>query len=360
MVTTLAIVIVTLLILVLQLGRLNSLALHGGAKVSILAEVLIMALPAFIATALPLAALIGWLSVFARYRRDGEWIFLQASGVGLRRLLVPVSITALLAIGCHLLLSHWVVPGTLKQLETLLHNEGLRSVVADLSMEGMTDLGEDVHLFVRQVEQDGRLSHPFLIYEPKSRPGLRQVLWAEQARVTLERGEPVLGLHEGGWQWRNEKESRTATFKRLHLDLMSFTGRTNQPLLFPEWQANSTSRLRQRLQVCMAATSDEAGRDSMAVCMKMAGEVGHRNATAVSIALFAVLSLLFSSVLWHLGSTGVYALAAVIALAYYLLERFGMILAEKAVLPPQIGSWVPVMLLLVILLAGGLRKRKWS
>src|SRR6187397_3059096 len=70
-----------------------------GVEWSIVARALATLLPQALALTIPMALLLGLLVGFGRLSADREFVAMQACGVSLKRLLLPVGIVSFLALG---------------------------------------------------------------------------------------------------------------------------------------------------------------------------------------------------------------------------------------------------------------------
>ncbi len=96
LVTSCAIIAVSLVALLLErLLRLLDLAANPDRIVGYLSQMLITLIPHYLGVALPLAFFLGVLLTFSRLNRDSELAVIAASGIGLRRLMAPVMVLAL-------------------------------------------------------------------------------------------------------------------------------------------------------------------------------------------------------------------------------------------------------------------------
>lgn len=98
------------IIIIQQLLRLMELFVGRGMSGVTLIKVFLVLLPTFLVICVPMAALTATLTTFTRLSTDREILAVQATGVGIRRLLVPVLIFSLGATLLTSLLSVWASP----------------------------------------------------------------------------------------------------------------------------------------------------------------------------------------------------------------------------------------------------------
>src|ERR1700680_273331 len=106
--TLLALVIFTFVIFVPQLVQMmNVVARHSGRSWQT-AQLFLTAFPRVLTFSVPIALLVGVLIALGRMSADSELVALNAAGIALRHLLVPVGVVALLAFGLTLSMTLWL------------------------------------------------------------------------------------------------------------------------------------------------------------------------------------------------------------------------------------------------------------
>jgi LPS export ABC transporter permease LptF len=117
--SALGLVVFTFVFFVPQLVRLMELIVrHSGSAWSV-ALLFLCALPPVLGFTLPMAVLVGVLIGLGRLSADSEIVALHASGISLRRLLLPISVVALTAATVTLLTTFWLSPASLRTVRRL-------------------------------------------------------------------------------------------------------------------------------------------------------------------------------------------------------------------------------------------------
>jgi len=115
----LGLVVFTFVFFVPQLVRLMELIVrHSGSTWSV-ALLFLCTLPPVLGFTLPMAVLVGVLIGLGRLSADSEIVALHASGVSLRRLLLPIGVVALTATTGTLLTTFWLGPASLRTVRRL-------------------------------------------------------------------------------------------------------------------------------------------------------------------------------------------------------------------------------------------------
>jgi LPS export ABC transporter permease LptF/LPS export ABC transporter permease LptG len=115
----LGLAVFTFVFFVPQLVRLMDLVVRHSGGVFTVALIFLCSLTPVLAFTIPMAVLVGVLIGLGRLSADSEIVALHASGISLRRLLVPIGFVAL---GCSLgtlVLTFWLSPAAIRTLQSL-------------------------------------------------------------------------------------------------------------------------------------------------------------------------------------------------------------------------------------------------
>jgi LPS export ABC transporter permease LptG/LPS export ABC transporter permease LptF len=116
---TLSLVVFTFVFFVPRLVQLMELIVRHAGSTGSVALLFVCALPPVLGFTLPMAVLVGVLIGLGRLSADSEIVALHASGVSLRRLLVPIGVVAMAASAGTLLTTCWLSPASLRAVRRL-------------------------------------------------------------------------------------------------------------------------------------------------------------------------------------------------------------------------------------------------
>src|ERR1700748_2680035 len=115
----LGLAIFTFVFFVPQLVRLMELVVRHSSGTGTIALLFFSTLPPTLIFTIPMAVLVGVLIGLGRLSSDSEIVALHASGISLRRLLVPIGFVALLGAIATLTMTLWLSPASLRTLRRL-------------------------------------------------------------------------------------------------------------------------------------------------------------------------------------------------------------------------------------------------
>lgn len=97
-----------------------------GASAGTVAEVLLLALPFLAAMTIPMAVLVAVLRDFTRFRADGTLAAARRERDGIRRLVMPVLLSAVVLAGLELVVASSIVPRTNERLAAVMAGDEVR------------------------------------------------------------------------------------------------------------------------------------------------------------------------------------------------------------------------------------------
>src|SRR6202453_5406245 len=115
----LGLAVFTFVFFVPQLVRLMDLVVRHSGGVGTVSLIFLCSLTPVLAFTVPMAVLVGVLIGLGRLSADSEIVALHASGISLRRLLLPIGVVALVATGGTLLTTFWLSPLALRTVARL-------------------------------------------------------------------------------------------------------------------------------------------------------------------------------------------------------------------------------------------------
>jgi LPS export ABC transporter permease LptF/LPS export ABC transporter permease LptG len=115
----LGLAVFTFVFFVPQLVRLMELVVRHSSGFGMVILLFLCTLPPVLIFTIPMAVLVGVLIGLGRLSSDSEIVALHASGISLRRLLVPIGFVALVSALAALVITLWVSPASLRTLRHL-------------------------------------------------------------------------------------------------------------------------------------------------------------------------------------------------------------------------------------------------
>lgn len=335
----------SLIILLTQSLRLIELVLESNASAESFIALMALSLPRFFEAVLPASVLIATLFVFNRLAMDSEMVVLRASGASPLRLARPVITTGLMLVATLLVVSLWVSPSGISEMQTL-RREIRNQYTHLLFKEGIfNSVGKNLTAYVRARAPDGQLKG-LMVHDTRGPTAVTVV--ARGGHILNEKEGQKIVVYDGS---RQERDA-TGKFSRLDFKQYTLDIPTTADSTAERWREPDERTLRELTDPSILAT--EAPQD----VLQFKAELHRRLTTPVLMLAFALMGAVF---LLQGPFSRAGAMPMVIAAALSGLALQGMYLmifniakkSESGIVLLYAGSFVPVMVMLFFLTSPG-------
>ena len=156
-----------------------------GLEWYIIAKLLFYASSTFVPLALPLAILLSSLMTFGNLGEHYELVAMKASGISLRKAMMPLIILSIFISGFAFFFSNNVLPVANLKFKSLLYDVKKQKLAFNLK-EGMFYHGiQNFVIRVEQKEEDGRTIHDVMIYDHSDKMGNVKVTVAKSGIMEM-------------------------------------------------------------------------------------------------------------------------------------------------------------------------------
>lgn len=316
----------TVFLTVNHLFFLARFALQAHVSLTVVARLLLLRVPYFMAFSLPMALLLGTLLTFGRLSDRNEVVAMRTSGIGLSRVTLPALAAGLIVAVAGIILGEVVVPVA----EDRYRAEFFVASGQPPSEEGYIlfreEEGAQISVFyARRVREAGEVMEGLTVTQFES-DRLVRVIEARAARYTD--GEWV--FEEGTLYLLTGPTSVETRFDRLKVGIT----RTPREILFARKDPSEMTIRELRTYIGVLRRSGES-------------VVGHivwlhtRVAFPASSLIFALLAVPLGLRPHRSGRSIGLGLTIVILLGYYLLMNTTLALGQTGRLPALLAAWTP-------------------
>ncbi len=205
-----------------------------GLPVQVILEVFALSLPHILALTMPMAVLVSVLFAFSQLAADNEITALKASGVSLRRLLIPL-VLASAALGTFMVyFNDRILPETNHLLKTRLIDIARKSPVFTMKEQVINniqteDLRTRFFLQAAQIDPATNTLKDVVIYD-MSMPGRDRTVYADSGRMAFNREQTDLFLMLYDGHVHEIRDSDPLAFQRVFFDqqMLELEGIGNQ------------------------------------------------------------------------------------------------------------------------------------
>ncbi|MBF0424534.1 MAG: LptF/LptG family permease [Magnetococcales bacterium] len=338
--TLMAVVVMTFLVLLPQIVKLMYLWIDSTLSIGILLRMTLLIVPKFAVATLPMALLIGILLALGHLAQESEIVIMRASGVSLYQIARPIAILVLLVVALSLVLNWVVVPRSHQMFYQLKSVMLTRNTLA-IKSNTFQQVASGLTLFVHEQRMPGRELIGILIHDQRN-PSEPETIFARKGRLHQDSlGHLALYLEEGS-RHRQLPDGglRRLDFTTFDMDLGLDIG---TPADDPETHALATYTWPALQQATASGTAEAIGAARM--------EWHRRLAIPVATGILGLLAIPLGMLPGHrVGRSFGFVTAILILMLHFALITLGELLAQRQVWDPLPGYWLPNVLMALLVL----------
>ena len=332
-------VTITIALLTFLLGRMLGifdLVLSRGGSIPVVLEILSLLLPRLVGLAVPIALFVAVLFTVMRLSEDREIDALQAMGVGLYRLLLPIMLFTVLLVGCTAMITEVVHPYASYRYKQLVHtvqnSEWMQAVAARTFYTGLTDKAIWVDHF-----DDDRGGMAGVVIFQENEDGTSLVTEADAARLYRSASDSsvVLRLERGRFINIDETGNQTKVVDFDTADVPYDFDQAERT----KFRERGADELELTSLELLASWDDPPAKLSRA---QIQSEFHARLARDVSILWLPLLAFALGAAWRHGGRVPALVGGVAILIVFHYALRFGKVLIVAHVTSPAWGLWMPV------------------
>ena len=329
------VLVFTFLFLMTEMVEITDWIVNYNLKILAVLAIILFTLPWFLMFIIPMSVMMAVLLTFLRLSSDNEIVALKSCGLSVYKLLPPVLLFAWS--GCLLtaFITLYGVPQSKTALEEMAMQLAASNVDIGLKERTFNDAFKDVMLYVNKIDtQNKKLIDIFI--EDKRKPDIVSTVVAPEGRLFSEPENFIIHLllsngtiHQTNLKERSATSIQFATYK-LSLDFKKEID--NLANRAKHREAMSIKELRQYMD-------DSASKDEAYYKVKI---VLHRR-FSIPVACLVMGLIAFPLGIQSKNAKRSFGLVLCLFsfLLYYLLLTIGYGFGEDGTYPPEIGMWLP-------------------
>lgn len=335
-----AFIVFTFVLVVGNLVKLADLLVNKGVPLIDVLRLFTLLIPTLLSHTVPMAILTGTLLAFGRLSSDQEITAMQASGVSVMSLAVPVVMAGFIVSIGLVLVNDQVVPATHFATRRVLEEIGVRNPAAYIEPGTFVKEFRPYILFVYRME--GNRLHKVRIYEPLAGRPTRTILAERGEFVPLPEMRQVQFKLFHGTSDEPDPQDPTKLYK-LEFASYSMTltlGAGRHPRTLAKKPKDMTlAQLRQEMHALASQGIPPA---------PLEAEMHRRLATAGSGVAFVLIGMPLAIRTRRAERSIGFAISLLLILGYYLLLLGGQALALQGIVPAAPALWLPNAILLIV------------
>ncbi len=326
----LGLVVFSFVFFVPQLVRMMEIIVQHAATFKETAALLISSLTPVLIFTLPMSMLVGVLIGLGRLSADSEIVAMNATGINLRRLLLPIGGIAVAAMALTFGITGWLAPLSLRTLSSLENRLRISQASVAIEPRVFDERFPHIVLYVQDVSASGTRWKDVFLAESNSSP---------DSRVTVAKNAVVIGEPRAGRLTLQFTDAATHVYapdKPAHYEVQtSAVESANLPLSNPATATNkrAATSVREQPLVQLLSVSGSEAREARV-------EFQQRLALPVACLFFALLGVPMAVHPRRGGRAGGFVVAILLICGYYVFFVTGVHYAQNGVLSPVFGVWL--------------------
>ncbi len=205
-----ALLILTLLVMLPRILNLVDLWVNKGVSISVLGQMILLLIPQFLVSALPMAALTGILLALGRLSQDSEMVVMKASGVSLYQMLRPIALLAGICAMSALLLEMVWVPNSFHHFHKL-RGALISSITLNLKPQTFSHVVPGLTIYINGHDQKTHTLKGMLIYDQRQEDKPVTLVAASGKLHYLANGTAALFLTDGS----RHEQMKNGSYRQL-------------------------------------------------------------------------------------------------------------------------------------------------
>jgi LPS export ABC transporter permease LptG/LPS export ABC transporter permease LptF len=325
-----ALIALTFVAFIREIGALLEVMVRQSATIHEIWSISLAILPSVLTFTIPMAVLVGILTGFGRMSSDSETIAFRASGVSMKRLLLPVMLIGGLAWAANLAITVWIAPHTAARLRDLKYDIAVKQVSLELRARVFNERLTNWILYVQDVAPEGLNWRGIMLADLHD---------PNDPRVTFARSGSLVANNENHTFQVTLRDGNTHFVSPLAPNRYSFSSfQTNTiSIPMPEVPAKEENR---SLTETSTRTIWEHFLANTATYEERV-DFHRRFALPFACLCFALVGLPLGVSTTRGGKSMGLVLSLILMLAYYLAFIGGTRIANNAQFSPFLGAWLP-------------------
>jgi LPS export ABC transporter permease LptG/LPS export ABC transporter permease LptF len=308
-----------------------------GASTQTIAWLLVLLAPQALALTIPMSLLLGLLVGFGRLSADREFVAMQACGIGLKRLLIPVGIVSILSLGATAYMWFYGYPNANAKFLDLMVNVIAQRAEGEVRPHVFYREIPNLMLYVRDVPPSGDGWNG--VFMSDTRSGAEAVYMARHGRIAINRERRTVEII------LDDVVTRTLNQTTGDYDIGNF----DRQILTIEPSAVFSRRsaikgLAEMTVPELKVAAAQRERDGLSSHNEWVA-IHQKYAIPFACVIFGVIGLALGATHRRDGALGSFVLGLIVVFAYYIPLSLGPKMARGNIIPPWLAAWLPNLVL---------------
>lgn len=310
---------------------MENIIVKGISLIDVL-RILSFYLPPILSQTIPMGVFLGVMITFSKLTRTSEVTAMSSMGMSLKDILKPIVILASIITVFIFFLQESIIPRSFSKLEEITMKIAYENPIFQLKERILIDEVDEYSLYIEKIDRKTNEAKNVLIFQKEDKEIFPTILLGERAywknvNMVLEDSKFYTFNPDGTIKLEGE-------FKQKKIPLSSYFQDVN--LEVKDIEAMSITTLFKNLK-------DKTYEEKIPYLV----EINRKIAIPLSTIVLAILGVLMSIGHHRSGKGASFGISLGIIFIYVVFLNMGMVMANKGVVSPYIGVWLPNLLLVV-------------
>ncbi|MFB0526346.1 MAG: LPS export ABC transporter permease LptF [bacterium] len=328
--TLLALFVFTFILIMERLFDSINLLISKGVSLSSVLQLLGYVLPSVLVYTIPMAILAGTLICFGRLSSDNEITAIQASGVSLYTIFLPVIILSFIVSIFLVSFNQQVAPRAYNRFRQLYYQIAQKNPILKLEERTFLEI-EDYRLYVEKIKQKKGILSGIIMYEMEE-DGFPTLITAQRGNMVCNEQQVLFRLFDGSIQQKDKYDPNKFSITYFeNYDISLDLSQTPPP---------TSKRIRQMGKSELLQEIRKLKRDNIPT-HSLEVEYHQRRSLAFASFVFCLIGIPLGIKARKKGKSVGFGLSLGLFLLYWFLLVEGITMGERGIAPPLLGVWIP-------------------
>ncbi len=309
---------------------MENIIVKGISLIDVL-RILSFYLPPILAQTIPMGVFLGVMITFSKLTRTSETTAMSSIGMSLDDILKPIIMLASIITIFIFFLQESIIPRSFSKLEEITMKIAYENPVFQLKEKILIDEVDDYSLYIEKIDRKTNEAENVLIFQKEDKASFPTILLGDRAywksvNMVLEDSTFYTFNPDGTIKLEGE-------FKQKKIPLSSYFQEVN--IEVKDIEAMSITNLLKKLK-------DKTYLEKIPYLV----EINRKVAIPLSTVVLAILGVLLSIGHHRSGKGASFGVSLGVIFIYIMFLNIGIVMANRGVVSPYIGVWLPNLLLI--------------
>ncbi|MGL5796761.1 MAG: LptF/LptG family permease [Cetobacterium sp.] len=308
---------------------MENIIVKGISLIDVL-RILSFYLPPILSQTIPMGVFLGVMITFSKFTRTSEATAMSSIGMSLKDILKPIVILASAITLFIFFLQESIIPRSFRKLEEITIKIAYENPVFQLKEKILIDEVDEYSLYIDEIERKTNIAKNVLIFQKEKKSTYPTILLGDRAywkdvNMVLESSNFYTfnpnGTIKVEGEFNQKKIPLSSYFKEMNIEVKDIEAMPIKTLIKKLKEKNKVEKIPYLV------------------------EINRKIAIPLSTIVLAILGVLLSIGHHRSGKGASFGISLAIIFTYIVFLNVGMVMANRGIVSPYVGVWLPNLLL---------------